>query len=168
MLRVTNKIINSSVRRAANSDSTSSANVLKYYAKTGGKCLALSGAAIWLFFFPATQTVSYFGGATLITDKLIKYDVTRGFVEKSRKLGREQAPSFLGERFLEVFITGFSLYFCLKPVRYPLWFYLTRKCIQHKQDAAMKLARQELIRKKRQKFKVGHGYIKKWKPRIKQ
>merc|ERR1712183_337805 len=91
---------------------------------------------------------SYFGGATLITDKLQKYEFTRGFVE--------------------VFITGFSLYFCLKPVRYPLWFYLTRKCIQHKQDSAMKLARQELIRKKRQKFKIGHGYIKKWRPRIKQ
>ena len=100
-------------------------DTLQYYAKTGGSCLAKSGIALWLVFFPATQLFSYCGGASVLTNSLLKYDLTKSIVEKSRKLGRENVPSFLGERFIEIFITGFSLYFLLKPVRYSLWFYAT-------------------------------------------
>jgi len=145
---------------------TSTKTTLQYYAKTGGSCLAKSGIALWLVFFPATQLFSYCGGASVLTNSLLKYDLTKSVVEKSRKLGRENVPSFLGERFIEVFITGFSLYFLLKPVRYSLWFYLTKNCINNKQTAAMLASRKELMKKSQQRFKVGYGYFKRKNSKI--
>jgi len=161
MLRLTirtNKLI---LRRLASSENNNkTSETLQYYAKTGGSCLFKSGVVLWLAFFPATQAVSYFGGASVITNTLLKYDLTRPVIEKSRKLGREKVPRWLGERFIEVFITGFSLYFCLKPVRYSMWFYLTQRCIKTNQSAIMMVSRRELLRKSKQRFNTGYGYFK--------
>jgi len=129
------------------------------YAKTGSTCLIKSGIVLWLVFFPATQAVSYFGGASIITNSFIKYDWAKSVIEKSREIGRKNVPSWLGERFIEVFITGFSLYFCLKPIRYSMWIYLTQKCVKNNQTAAMLSSRKEVLRKSKQRLNIGYGYF---------
>jgi len=114
---------------------------VQFYAKHGASCVFFSGVAVWSLFFPATQALSYFGGAEYFIDWLSSYHYGAKFVEAANSassgtvqlINRYISDQYITQQGIERFVLGFVVYFCLKPVRYPLWAYITRVCIKRKQ-----------------------------------
>ena len=123
------------------SASKQSSKPLQFYAREGGACVFWSGVALWITFFPATQALSYFGGAQYFIDALSRYEYGEKFVGKARSaaggavtwMNKYISAGFITQDGIEIFILGFIVYFCLKPVRYPLWAVMTRQCMRWKQ-----------------------------------
>lgn len=131
---------------------------IKYYLQTSSSCVFYTGAVIFVVFLSSCITLSFQGFTQNLLKKLDEFDkktVNLNILEHGRKYASSASNSICKytplkptPETIENITSGYILYFCLKPLRYPLWFYMIRRCIKNKQMKGL-LPSKELSQKHR-------------------
>ena len=110
---------------------------LSFYLKHASSCVITSGVFIFVTFLSGTVFISYKGGCETIFKTAEKYDSANWLIKKGRTAVNDTIQkiglsNYFKAENVEIFALGYLLYFCLKPVRYPLWFWMIQRCARNK------------------------------------
>ena len=114
-------------------------------AQVTSQCTLISGLALLFVFHPTCYLAAKFGIGEKPIAFIESYDYGRKSLGNARDTIQEQVttmkekgllPDSLTAKFFEDVTIGLLLYFCLKPVRYPVWAKCAHMCYKRKMRQA--------------------------------